>query len=122
MLDCPVDPRDPTYNDSWSDHDLEAALMEHLHPEERAQSPVSSEDAVKCDPDGGRARGGGGQGLFAHVRVFLFSNSVKLDKAPPRAAPPGTSCKPKLHPATKPFSPGILPDPFLTHRLLPSPL
>lgn len=49
LLDCPVDPRDPTYNDSWSDHDLEEALMEHLHPEERAQSPVSSEDAVMVE-------------------------------------------------------------------------
>jgi hypothetical protein len=43
---------------------------------------------------------------------------------PSRAAPPGTSCKPKLRPATKPISPGILPTPFPPPRpsLLPDPI
>ena len=41
-----MDPRDPLYNDSWSDAELEAALIEHMRPEGRAQSPVSEEDVI----------------------------------------------------------------------------
>jgi hypothetical protein len=47
LLDCcPMDPRDPLYEDAWSDAELEAALIEHLYPEDRAQSPLSEEDTV----------------------------------------------------------------------------
>ena len=42
---------------------------------------------------------------------------------PPRATPPGTSCKPELRPAAPPFAPGILPTPLPLPRpgILPDP-
>jgi len=74
--------------------------------------------------------------------IFIFtaapkdastSRSSTEYASPLRAAPPGTLCKPKLRPAPKPFSPGILPTPLspprpgilpyppLSHRLFPYP-